>query len=163
MLELRFVVSIPVVTCFSCTSLVDREETITSEDVQAIDELARTLPMSLSNEGWKAYESKFSSNYTNWSMLLDTIRTRDEYLSIVKQWYDERNRATDTEMCTLELIPIDANTVLHLKALKEEFNDPANSTATRERDLRFVSIYTREDGEWKTHFTAFMDKPQNED
>lgn len=132
---------------------------LTPEDQQAIETLARDLPLILSNEGWEAYESTFSDDYLNWSMARDEVRSREDYLALVKDWYDQGNRATGSTLKTIDFIPLTENAVMYLYALQEEFNDPADSTKTLTRDIRFVATYQKESGSWKNAFTAFMDLP----
>lgn len=57
---------------------------ITENDKQEIERLARDLPLILSDEGWDAYQKKFSNDYMNWSMVSDQAREREEFLSLVK-------------------------------------------------------------------------------
>ena len=130
---------------------------LTDQDKLKIEELARDLPLILTNEGWDAYESNFSQDYQNWSMIGDHVRTRDEFLSLVKQWYDDGNRATGSDIQSIDFIPITPDLTMYLHSQQEEFVDPVDSS-TNVRDIRFVSIYKKEEGRWKTHFTGFMDK-----
>ena len=93
-------------------------------------------------------------------MTRDQVRTRKEYLGLVKDWYDAGNRATGSEVETIDFIPVAPDMTLYLHSQREEFNDPNDSTITRTRDIRFVTIYKKEQGQWKNYFTAFMDAPE---
>ncbi|MEO1258567.1 MAG: DUF4440 domain-containing protein [Bacteroidota bacterium] len=134
--------------------------TFTEEDRQQIEQQAKDLPLILSNEGWEAYEKHFSKDYQNWSMAGDQVRSREAFLGRVKQWYEAGNRATGSQIKTIDFIPITDDMVMYLHAQTEEFNDPQDSTVVRSRDIRFVSIYKKEAGNWKIFFTGFMDKPK---
>ena len=148
-----------------CSSALSQETTqpeilITESDKKAIENLARDVPMILSNEGWDAYANTFSDDYKNWSMIGDKVRERKEYLGLVKDWYDKGNRATGSSLESIDFIPIDSSNVLYLYALREEFNSSNDSSKDNKRDIRFVAIYRKIDGLWKNSFTAFMDMPK---
>ncbi len=136
---------------------------ITQEDKEAIETLARDLPLILSNQGWDAYANTFSDDYVNWSMVGDNVRSREDYLALVKDWYDKGNRATGSTIKPIDFVQISDNTVMYLYALQERFNDPNDSTKTNIRDIRFVATYRKENGVWKNSFTAFMDLPKSND
>ncbi|SFR34009.1 hypothetical protein SAMN04490243_0765 [Robiginitalea myxolifaciens] len=133
---------------------------ITESDKKAIADLARDIPLILSNEGWDAYTNTFTNDYKNWSMIGDKVRERKEYLSLVKDWYDKGNRATESRLNSIGFIPVDSSCVLFLYALREEFNSTNDSSGNNSRDIRFVAIYRKIDGAWKNSFTAFMDMPK---
>nr|WP_298994953.1 hypothetical protein [uncultured Allomuricauda sp.] len=133
---------------------------ITESDKKAIENLARDVPMILSNDGWEAYTKVFTNDYKNWSMIGDKFRERKEYLGLVKDWYDKGNRATASTLQSIGFIPLDSSNVLYLYALREEFNAGSNSSKDRARDIRFVAIYRKVEGKWKNSFTAFMDMPK---
>lgn len=135
--------------------------TITESDRKEIEALKKNIPLILANEGWEAYEKTFSKNYQNWHMLSDEVRTREEYLSLVKQWYDAGNRANDSEVESVAFIPIAKNKVMYLHKQIERF-DLVDTEDKVARDIRFIGIFIKEEGEWKVDFTAFMDAPQND-
>ena len=135
---------------------------LSEEDKQSIETLARDLPLILSNKGWDAYEEKFSKDYQNWSMVSDEVRSRTDFLTLVKKWYDDGNRATGSSLKTIEFIPLDDQNVMYLYALQEQFNESQDSTLTNIRDIRFVATYRKESGIWKNTFTAFMDLPKTQ-
>ena len=83
-----------------------RTYNITKNDKQEIERLARDLPLILSDEGWEAYQEKFSNDYMNWSMVSDQVRGREEFLSLVKKWYDEGNRANGTTIKSIDFMPL---------------------------------------------------------
>lgn len=145
---------------FGCKQNPTQTIMLTEADKIEIEQLAKNIPLILSNQGWEAYESKFSQGYRNWSMTRDQVRTRKEYLGLVKDWYDAGNRATGSEVETIDFIPVAPDMTLYLHSQREEFNDPNDSTITRTRDIRFVTIYKKEQGQWKNYFTAFMDAPE---
>lgn len=153
-----------VVALFQSCDTEKKQEvsSISEEDKNAIETLARDVPMILSNQGWDAYEATFAQDYINWSMVGDKVRGREEYLGLVKDWYDQGNRATGSTIKSIDFIPVTNDMVLYLYALQERFNDPLDSSKTRIRDIRFVATYTKKDGVWKNAFTAFMDKPNTE-
>jgi hemolysin-activating ACP:hemolysin acyltransferase len=146
----------------SCES-EQKTNSITEADKKAIEKLARDLPMILSNQGWKAYEDKFSKDYTNWSMVSEKVRKREEYLSLVKDWYEKGNRASGSSIKTIDFIPIEENNVMYLYALQEEFTNPHDSTQNIVRNIRFVGNFRKENGSWKNTFTAFIDLPKKDD
>lgn len=133
---------------------------ISESDQKAIENLARDVPLILSNNGWDAYANTFSDDYKNWSMIGDKVRERKEFLGLVKDWYDKGNRATASTLKSIDFIPLDSSNVLYLYALREEFNAGSNSLKENARDIRFVAIYRKVDGKWKNSFTAFMDVPK---
>jgi ketosteroid isomerase-like protein len=143
------------IICFS----VARGQSFTQQDKNTIEKIAKDLPLILTNEGWDAYQSYFAQDYQNWSMIGDQVRSRNEFLGLVKEWYDGGNRATASEIETIDFIPVGQDMVLYLHAQKEVFNDPQNPDVSRERNIRFTSLYRKEDDGWKVVFTAFMDKP----
>lgn len=130
---------------------------ITQKDKKEIETLKRSIPLILANEGWEAYEKMFSKNYQNWHMLGDEVRNREEYLSLVKQWYDAGNRANDSEVESVAFIPLAKNKVMYLHKQIERFDLVNEKNKTISRDIRFIGIFIKEDGRWKVDFTAFMD------
>lgn len=143
---------------FGCNQK-EESYTISEKDKKEIETLKKNIPLILANEGWEAYEKKFSKNYKNWHMLGDQIRNRDEYLSLVKQWYDAGNRANDSEVESVDFIPIAKNKVMYLHKQIEKF-DLVDTEDKVARDIRFIGIFIKEEGEWKVDFTAFMDAPK---
>ncbi|WP_430966799.1 hypothetical protein [Spongiimicrobium sp. 2-473A-2-J] len=138
------------------------EPWFTEADRREIERSAKELPLVLAQEGWAPYEAHFAKHYKNWPMMRDATRSREEFLSLVKTWYEAGNRATASETETIDFIPIAKDMVLYLRSQKEAFNDPKDSTITVVRDMRNVSIHIKEDGRWKSLFTAFMDIPEKE-
>lgn len=149
-----------VLTVILLLGCAQKEEnyTISEEDKKEIEALKKNIPLILANEGWEAYEKTFSKNYQNWHMLGDEVRNREEYLSLVKQWYDAGNRANDSEVESVAFIPIAKNKVMYLHKQIEKF-DLVDTEENVARDIRFIGIFIKEDGEWKVDFTAFMDAP----
>ncbi len=144
---------------FGCIQQNEENYEISEADKKEIEALKRNIPLILANEGWEAYENKFSKNYQNWHMLGDQVRNREEYLSLVKQWYDAGNRANDSEVESVAFIPIAKNKVMYLHKQIESF-DLVNTEENKiSRDIRFIGIFIKEEGEWKVDFTAFMDAP----
>ena len=133
--------------------------TFTEQDKSEIEALAREIPLILANDGWEAYQEYFADGYQNWAMAGDKIRSREEYLGMVRAWYDQGNRATGSDIESIGFIPVSPDLVLYLNAQREVFNNPQDSTGQSIRDIRFISVYKREDGQWKNYFTAFMDAP----
>ena len=76
-----------VASLLACQGTVQESDTnsqtisISDEDLKMIEGQAKNLPLILSNEGWDAYESNFSKDYNNWSMVGDKVRSRDEFFS----------------------------------------------------------------------------------
>ncbi|WP_425075302.1 hypothetical protein [Psychroserpens sp. S379A] len=149
------------ITLFLGCSESEVDYTITEADKKEIEALKKNIPLILANEGWEAYEKTFSKNYKNWHMLGDQVRHRDEYLSLVKQWYDAGNRANDSEVQSVAFIPIAKNKVMYLHKQIERFDLVNTEEKQLSRDIRFIGIFIKEEGEWKVDFTAFMDAPQN--
>lgn len=143
-----------------CTE--QEEPWFTEADRTEIEGSAKELPLVLAEKGWEPYEAHFAKHYNNWPMDRDATRSREEFLALVKTWYEAGNRATASETETIDFIPIAKDMVLYLRSQKEAFNDPGDSTITVVRDMRTVSIHIKEDGRWKSLFTAFMDVPENE-
>ncbi|MDC6364873.1 MULTISPECIES: nuclear transport factor 2 family protein [Flavobacteriaceae] len=143
---------------FNSCSQQEEVYKISEKDKKEIEALKRSIPLVLANDGWEPYEKLFSKNYENWHMLGDQVRNREDYLSAVKQWYDAGNRATGSEVETIAFIPLSAHKVMYLHKQVEKFNLAENDNQTS-RDIRFVSIFVKEEGEWKVDFTAFMDAP----
>ncbi|CAM1347387.1 hypothetical protein [Tenacibaculum crassostreae] len=154
-----FVLAIVVILFLGCSQETD-DYVVSKQDKEEIEALKKNLPLILANEGWKSYEKKFSKNYQNWYMLGDQVRNREEYLSLVKQWYDAGNRANDSEVESVAFIPIAKNKVMYLHKQVEKF-DIVNTEKKVSRDIRFIGIFIKEKGEWKVDFTAFMDAPKN--
>jgi hypothetical protein len=153
------VVLIVFILFFGCSQ---KEEVykISEKDKKQIKALKKNIPLILANEGWEAYEKTFSKNYQNWHMLGDEVRNREEYLSLVKQWYDAGNRANDSEVESVAFIPIAKNKVMYLHKQIEKF-DLVDTEENVARDIRFIGIFINEEGKWKVDFTAFMDAPTN--
>jgi len=152
---------LPLLALFLSVSCIKNRNTskISKNDKLEIEKLARDIPLILSNEGWDAYEERFTQDYVNWSMVSDRARERGEFLSLVKKWYDEGNRANGSTIKSIDFIPIDENRVLYLYALQERFTQQADSIQDTSRDIRFIGIYRKENQMWKNAFTAFMDFP----
>lgn len=131
---------------------------ISQQDKIEIEALKQRIPLLLANEGWEAYESNFSADYQNWHMLSDEVRDRDDFLPLVKQWYEEGNRAIGSEVETVAFIPLTENKVMYLHKQKEAFSMVGRND-TIFRDIRFISVFIKELGVWKVEFTAFMDAP----
>ncbi|NAS29891.1 hypothetical protein GTQ40_02805 [Flavobacteriaceae bacterium R38] len=153
-----YVVLIVITLFFGCSQ---KEEVykISEKDQKEIEALKKSIPLVLANQGWEAYEKLFSKNYQNWHMPGNQIRNREDYLSAVKQWYDAGNRATDSEVETIAFIPLSPHKVMYLHKQVEKFNLAENENQTS-RDIRFISIFVKEENEWKVDFTAFMDAPK---
>lgn len=149
-----------VFTLFFGCSQKEEVYKISEKDKKEIEALKKNIPLILANEGWEAYEKIFSKNYQNWHMLGDEVRNREEYLSLVKQWYDTGNRANDSEVESVAFIPIAKNKIMYLHKQIEKF-DLVDTEENVARDIRFIGIFIKEDGEWKVDFTAFMDAPRN--
>ena len=90
-------------------------------------------------------------------MIGGNVRSRNEYLGLVKQWHEEGNRATASQVEDVEFIPIGHDLVMYLNLQREDFSD--GNLGKSQREMSFVSIYKRIGDEWKLFFTAFMDKP----
>ena len=153
-----FAFTVMTIILFGCAQKVE-DYTISEEDKKEIEALKKNIPLILANEGWEAYEKKFSKNYQNWHMLGNQVRNREDYLFLVKQWYDAGNRANDSEVESIAFIPIAKNKVMYLHKQIERF-DLVDTEEKVSRDIRFIGIFVKEEGEWKVDFTAFMDAPQ---
>ncbi|WP_422860695.1 hypothetical protein ACOKFD_07645 [Flagellimonas sp. S174] len=149
-----------IISLVSCNKY-RKTNNITENDKQEIERLARDLPLILSDEGWNAYQKKFSSDYMNWSMVSDQVRGRKEFLSLVKKWYDEGNRANGTTIKSIDFVPLGDDSVMFLYALEERFANLKDYFQDSSRDIRFVGIYRKENRIWKNTFTAFMDLPNS--
>lgn len=153
-------IALTVMLLLDCSPKVENY-TLSEKDKKEIETLKKNIPLILANQGWEAYEKKFSKNYKNWHMLGDQVRDREEYLSLVKEWYDAGNRPNDSEVESLAFIPIAKNKVMYLHKQIERF-DLVEAEQKVTRDIRFIGIFIKEDGEWKVDFTAFMDAPKAE-
>jgi hypothetical protein len=129
---------------------------ISEQDKREIKELKQNTPMILANQGWEAYEQLFSEDYQNWSMMDDNVRERDEFLQIVKLWYEAGNRAVDSDVASIAFIPLTDKKVLYLSKQVESFSSEGDEDHIS-RDIRFVSVFVKEKGTWKMDFSAFMD------
>jgi hypothetical protein len=147
-----------VITCCSCGLAKSDIYELSEQDKKEIEALKRNIPMVLANEGWEAYEKLFSKNYQNWSMIGDELRQRDEFLLLVKDWYEAGNKAIGSEVESIGFIPLAENKVLYLSKQTESFS-VQNSGESTLRDIRFVSVFVKEEGMWKVDFSAFMDTP----
>ena len=134
--------------------IVARAE-LTDADKTEIQRIAEELPIILAEQGWDPYEENFHSDYVNWSMVRDQVRSRDEFLEAVKTWYDEGNRASGSEVVPIEFVELAPGVAMFLHSQQEEFNE-----GTEIRDIRFVSIYKQEEGRWYLLATSFMDLPE---
>ncbi|NQZ79055.1 MAG: hypothetical protein HRT61_23500 [Ekhidna sp.] len=141
-----------------CSSTSNTHE-ISEEDKLEIESLKKNIPLILADEGWEAYEKLFSDNYQNWSMVGNRVRQRDEFLPLVKEWYDAGNRAIGSEVESVGFIPLGEDKVLYLSKQRESFLDQDTGQETI-RDISFVSVFVKERGEWKVDFSAFMDVPK---
>lgn len=153
-----FAFTVMVIVFFGCTQQSTENYTISEKDKKEIEALKKNIPLILANEGWEAYEKKFSKNYKNWHMLGDQVRNKEDYLALVKQWYDAGNRANDSEVKSEAFITIAKNKVMYLHKQIERF-DLVDTEVNVSRDIRFIGIFIKEEGEWKVDFTAFMDVP----
>lgn len=150
-----YIIVVSFLVFLSCTD-APKQYVISEQDKKEIEALKKNIPLILANEGWEAYEQNFSKDYQNWAMAGDVVRAREEYLSLVKQWYDAGNEAVDSEVESIAFIPIAENKVMYLHKQVETFNaETANGSTTR--DIRFIGIFVKEEGRWKVDFTAFMD------
>ena len=131
---------------------------ISETDKQAIAQLQKDIPLILAEQGWKPYEAVFGKDYQNWQMMRDTMLSREQFLAGVKSWYEDGNRAVGSETETIGFIPLAPDLVMYLHKQVETF-DLTRTDETVARDIRFVSIFRKEAGEWKVQFTAFMDAP----
>ena len=134
---------------------------LTEADKEAILYIAENLPLILSEEGWDAYEAYFHPDYTNWSMIRDQVRTRDEFLGAVRSWYDAGNRASASTVRPVAFVPLAPDIVMLMRVQEETFVDPADPSIERTRDIRNVSVYKKEAGQWYVLSTSFMDKPES--
>ena len=133
---------------------------ITEDDKKEIKSLSNDVPLILTNEGWDAYADTFTMDYKNWSMTGEEVRGRKSYLGLVKNWFDQENRATGSTLKTTGFIPMNASEMLYQHTLEEKFYGTVDSLHGKVRDIRFVAVYKREQGIWKNSFTAFMDMPK---
>ena len=129
---------------------------LSEADKEEILRVAEDLPIILAERGWEPYEENFHPEYVNWSMARDQVRGREEFLAAVRAWYDEGNRASGSEVFPIEFIELAPLVAMFLHGQRERFNEDAEV-----RDIRFVSIYKKEQGRWLLLATSFMDLPSD--
>ena len=152
------ILELVIIICLSGCFVKSDPYEISEKDKKEIEALKRNIPLVLANEGWEAYEKLFSENYQNWSMMRDKVRQRDEFLPLVKDWCEAGNKAVGSEVESIGFIPLAENKVLYLSKQMESFTNK-NTGEITSRDIRFVSVYVKEEGMWKADFSAFMDAP----
>ena len=163
-MKLRFLLGLSMAIFYLMTTACSNEEqnhtTISKRDKDKIRALATDIPLILANQGWEPYEQCFDAEYRNWSMARNNVRSRSEYLGLVKQWYEDGNKATASQVYDVEFIPLSDDLVMYLHVQREDFsNDDGEDVGFRE--ISFVSIYKRtQDDSWQVYFTGFMDRPQ---
>jgi hypothetical protein len=130
------------------------EADVSEKDRREISRIAEELPIILAEQGWEPYEEHFHPDYVNWSMVRDRARSRDEFLAAVKTWYDEGNRASGSEVIPVAFVELAPDVVMFLHSQQEQFNE-----GSEVRNIRFVSVYKKEEDRWHLLATSFMDLP----
>lgn len=120
-----------------------------------IIELNRWVALAPKEAGYQAYAALFHPDFTNWYMAGDqaSLRTREEYLALVKKWLDDGNYATYSKV-----VPISVEIfgdIAYVRQLKEErFSHPNEEPS--QFVGQFASLMKKHNGKWTFYRTSFQ-------
>ncbi len=128
-----------------------------NKEEQEIIELTRFVALAPKAIGYEAYTEMFHPEFTNWYMKgnQESLRTRDQYLSLVKSWFEAGNYATFSKV-----VPISVEIfgdVAYVRQLKEEhFHHP--DQAPTKFVGQFASLMKKHKGKWTFYRTSFQER-----
>ena len=125
-----------------------------SEEQLEIIELNRFVALAPKQVGYEAYAELFHPDFTNWYMAGDkkNLRSRAEYLSLVKDWLDARNYATFSKV---DPISIDVfGDIAYVRQVKEEHFFHPDQPPTKFIG-HFASLMKKHKGKWTIYRTSF--------
>ncbi|MEE4243941.1 MAG: nuclear transport factor 2 family protein [Kangiellaceae bacterium] len=128
-----------------------------TEQQQEIIELNRFVPLAPKQVGFSAYTELFHPDYTNWYMKGDaeSVRSRDKFLALVKQWLDDGNYATYSKV-----VPISVDVfgdLAYVRLLQEEHFYNPNGKPTKFVG-QFVNLMKKHKGKWTFYRTSFQER-----
>jgi len=125
-----------------------------NEEQLKIIELNRWVALAPKQAGYEAYTELFHPNFTNWYMAGDkkSLRSRAEYLALVKEWLDAGNYAiySKVEPISVEIF----GDIAYVRQIKEErFHHPDQPTT--QFVGHFASLMKKYNGKWTIYRTSF--------
>ena len=128
-----------------------------SAEEQAIIARMESIATDLPNKGWNAYVDYFAEGYDNWIMTSETIRGREQFISLVRGWYDDGNGASSAEVVPLSIDFLGSNFAYVRSHENETFFGP-NADEGRKRFEGFkASVWKKEDdGVWRVYRTSLV-------
>lgn len=126
-----------------------------NEEQLQIIELNRWVALAPKEAGYETYAALFHPDFTNWFMAGDqaSLRTREEYLTLVKKWLDDGNYATYSKV-----VPISVEVfgdIAYVRQLKEErFHHPNQEPS--QFVGQFASLMKKHEGKWTFYRTSFQ-------
>ncbi|WP_164078388.1 YybH family protein [Alteromonas facilis] len=117
-------------------------------------ELSRWVALAPREAGYNEYAALFHPDFTNWYMAGDkeSLRTREQYLSLVKNWLEQGNYATYSKV-----VPISVDVfgdIAYVRLIKEErFHHP--DTPPTQFIGQFASLMKKHNGKWTFYNTSF--------
>lgn len=126
-----------------------------NEEQLQIIEVNRWVALAPKEAGYDSYAALFHPDFTHWFMAGDraSLRTREEYLSLVKQWLDDGNYATYSKV-----VPISVDVfgdIAYVRQLKEErFHHPSEEPS--QFVGQFASLMKKHEGKWTFYRTSFQ-------
>ena len=131
----------------------EQGESWTQEQLEII-ELTRWVAMAPKQAGYQAYADLFYPDFTNWYMSGDktSLRGREEYLALVKDWLSAGNHATYSEVDTISVDVI--GDIAYIRQIKEEHFQHPDQPATKFVG-HFASLFKKHKGKWRFYRTSF--------
>lgn len=152
----------------SSLALADEHIESWNKEQLKVIELNRWVALAPKEAGYEAYKALFHPEFTNWYMAGDkkALRTRSEYLALVKDWLDKGNYATYSKVTPISIDVF--GEIAYIRQIKEEhFHHP--DQAPTKFIGHFASVMKKHEGKWTFFRTSFetryrgpMEKVQNE-
>ncbi|MFC3094519.1 nuclear transport factor 2 family protein [Alteromonas sediminis] len=130
------------------------ENTEWDDEQSAIIEVSRWVALAPKEAGFQAYSDLFHPDFTNWYMAGDekSVRGRDEYLSLVKDWLEAGNHATYSEVTPVSVDVI--GDIAYIRQIKEEHFHHPDGPPTMFIG-HFASLMKKYKGKWTFYRTSF--------
>lgn len=125
-----------------------------NEEQSKIIELNRWVALAPKEAGFEAYAELFHPDFTNWYMAGDkeSLRTRADYLSLVKDWLEAGNYATFSKVTPISIDIF--GDVAYIRQVKEEHFHHSDQAPTKFVG-HFASVMKKHKGKWTFYRTSF--------
>lgn len=125
-----------------------------SEEQAEIIAVSRFVALAPKELGFEEYSNLFHPDFTSWYMRggTESLRTREQYLALVRDWLDEGNYAISSEVNPIS-IEIFGDIAYVRQVRIERFHNP-NGEPTMFVG-HFASLMKKHNGQWTFYRTSF--------